>query len=448
MPFTVDPLWRFLVTDLSGAGLTLLDKLASERTVTPTLNDPSQITGTVPSDNPEVNRLHTDGYPFVAEGVRQLYCFRRESDVVPNWIIRATGLMLQVGDAAASDDARTRFTAFDPWQYLYYLPCCVPGGELGEAGLLGPEGFTYPDGTSGSEIIEDLIDNWLDYWDANFPTAPASTRQFFTNIGDIEATAPFTNGYKIEGGQSMGQVFADLAATGTLDIIFSPFYDSTQPGIMSELFVYSQAPPGIGAGVFNWAAIFAWDRPGRSLVGADDFFDGTQRANAINMFNGQGGPSVGVQLNPDSIDIYGPYFAQQFFPAQTQKQAVIAIAQEQLALRSLYKQTLTVNPATLRAPSPFTDYGLGDRVPVYASNRMRQEITGFQRIFGIPISIDDNGVETVNQLIVGPAGAPPPVAPFAKLGTGESSGAAIGAGERGRRGATSAVLSRPTVVNP
>jgi hypothetical protein len=81
-----------------------------------------------------------------------------------------------------------------------------------------------------------------------------------------------------------------------------------------------------------------------------------------------------TQTDATSIATYGEYWAQQFFPAQTEPAAVEAIAAQQLALRKDYKQTLTINPVPERAPEPFIDYGLGDRVPVWASNRLRQAV--------------------------------------------------------------------------
>jgi len=172
--------------------------------------------------------------------------------------------------------------------------------------------------------------------------------------------------------------------------------------------------------VFNYNAIFAWDMPGRSVTGIDDLFDGLGRANVVQFYRGQGGSAVTQQTDAASIATYGEYWAQQFFPAQeTPTAAVIAIAEQQLELRKTVKQTLTINPAPTRAPDPFVDYGLGDRVPVYASNRLRQTVgdpsgtplttiqsIDFQRIYGIPVDIDDNGTETVRQLLVGVVGAP------------------------------------------
>lgn len=108
MAATISPLWRFVVTDLGGATLTILDHLASDKMVTPKLNEPLEVSGTVPSDNSEINILHTDGFPFLAEGVRQLYGFRRESNSSPYYTIRASTLILQVSDASGTGDARRK----------------------------------------------------------------------------------------------------------------------------------------------------------------------------------------------------------------------------------------------------------------------------------------------------------------------------------------------------
>jgi hypothetical protein len=102
----------------------------------------------------------------------------------------------------------------------------------------------------------------------------------------------------------------------------------------------------------------------------------------------------------------------------------------------MYKQTFTAHPAPERAPEPFRDYNIGDRVPVGVSQNLRQplppwwdgsppvgdETLVWQRIYGIPVDIDDNGTETVRELLVGPIGNPPPVTGpgnpgFTSLGT-------------------------------
>lgn len=413
----LSPLWRFLLTDLAGTGITIIDHLASDRMVTPKLNEPLEVSGSVPSDSTLVNTLHTDLFPYLAEGVRQLYCFRREANTVPYYKIRASTLVLQVSDAARSDDGRSHFTAWDPWQYLFARPVLQASGAL-----VGQLGLTYPPGMAANAIAINILNNMLANADV---TGPVASRSGFTNwltgAGPIETCVAFPNGWKIEQGISVGQALQDLVSTGVMDIRFRPIYDLAQPGILCELQIYSQPPAGgtanIGAGSYRYGAIFAWDTPGRSTVGVNNLYDGTGRANTVQYFNGQGGPPVTRLKDAPSIVTYGDYWTQQFFPSHTLAPAVVAIAAEQLALRSRFKETLTVNPASERAPEPFVDYYLGDGVRVSVSKNLRQPLTGWQRVYGIPVSIDDNGVETVRELIVGPIGPPPPVAPASGVPT-------------------------------
>ena len=89
------------------------------------LNEPLEVVGTVPSDNSEVRRLN-DGLPYVAEGVRLLYCFRRDETNLVSlgepWTIRASTLIMQKTDTDHGEDARNEFTASDPWAYLFHRP--------------------------------------------------------------------------------------------------------------------------------------------------------------------------------------------------------------------------------------------------------------------------------------------------------------------------------------
>lgn len=448
-------LWRWLVTDIDGVNLTLLDHLASDRLVTPKLNQPLEISGTAPSDNSEINRLHTDGFRFMAEGVRQLYCFRRESEASPRWVIRASGLILQVDDAAQSDDARTRFTAWDAWQYLFYRAAIVPVGEF--LGLVEPDGYVFPAGTRGSEIIQSLIEWAIELGSFSGDPVPAATLQMYLDLGEIQDTYELVDGYTIQPALSIGEVLTDLCSFAYLDIVFRPIFDVGRPGILNEMDVLSHAPPEIGAGTFNWSAIFAWDRPGRSTTGMDDLFDGTQRADIIQYWNGPGGDPVALQWDTDALNIYGEYWSMRFFPAQVDTPTPVEVAAAtELSLRAFTKQTLTINPATGRAPVPLLDYQLGDRVPVYASDRLRQpvpptdiDLERFVRVYEIPIAIDDNGVETVNQLVVGPASPAPGPADEDLFRSDTTVGfTAITAAQRGQRRLTQTTLQRPTVVNP
>jgi len=384
MPSGVQPLWRFLITDLAGAGITLLDHLASERMVTLKLNEAAEVTGTVPSDSNYVNRLHTDGFPLLAEGVRQLYCFRRESETPPYYTIRASTLVMQVNDAAASDDARSRFTAWDPWQYMMMRPALT--GSLTTTGtartghLIGPDGAIYDSSVAAGDIALDLINTAIAF--ANTAAPAAAQTLFLRNITDDGLSGTFPSNWEVQQGTSLGQALQDLCDTGYIDILLTPIYESAAPGALCDLDVLSQSAPYLGVGVFNYDAIFAWDRPGHNTVGMDNMFDGAGRANVIQGYRGQGGPPVinyvssalPTAKDVPSIGDYGEYWNQTFYPGQETTAGVQALSEQQLLFRKTYKQTLTINPSPTRAPEPFVDYGLGDRVPVYASNRLRQAV--------------------------------------------------------------------------
>lgn len=428
MATQVSPLWRWAVTTLGGGALTYLDHLASDKTVTPKLGEALEVSLTVPSDNPEVNRLHTDGFPFVAEGVRQLYGLRK--DRLGAYSCRASTLIMQISDASGTGDARSTLTAWDPWRYLFALPCLQspnatvgPNGPPGTFGaLIDKDNLYYPNTTTADQVILDILQTTQASMSVS---APAAAQALFLDMtgGTIETcpapaygSATPAGQWEVQQGTSVGQALQDIVASGACDIVLHPIYDSARPGILCELNILAQGVAGNGAGSYRFGAIFAWDRPGRSMVGVENVYDGTERANHIQYYYGQGGPPATDQRSAASISTYGEYWSQQFWPGNKVKPAVEVIAANQLNLRATYKETLTVHPAPERAPEPFVDYQLGDRVPVYISDNMRQELPPngnadrvWQRVYGIPIQIDDNGVETVTELLVGPAGPAPPV---------------------------------------
>ncbi len=191
--------------------------------------------------------------------------------------------------------------------------------------------------------------------------------------------------------------------TGTLDIWFEPIYDTAKPGVCCTVHVYAQK------GTTQDGAPFAWDIS-RFVNGISNLLDGAQLANDVQFYNGQGGPPVTAAVDAASQARYGVWSTQQFFPAQTVVAAVEAMAALQLDLRKQGRRSVTITPNPLLSPKPFIDYSLGDKVPVYATTRLRQEIpwsnspTVYQRIYGIPITLGDDGVETVQRLVASPDG--------------------------------------------
>jgi len=370
----VPPLWRNFVADLSGFGITDYSKLTSDRVIEVVLNGPLSVQGTVPSDNPQVWIPYDgDGYndPYLSEGSRLMWWFRRESNTPPYYTVRGATIVQLVEDEAQQDDARTRFAGWDPWQLMFYRPACNADGSLP-----GPNGLQYVD-TQAATIIETLLSNtYSNHSGLTYIDLPALRPDGNPNSGDsgfwngtIETGAGMALGvppdppFTIAQGTSVGEAMQQICDMGVCDIILNPIYDPIdRPSYLVELNVYAQA------GETRDEAIFAWNAPGRSLVGLSRQEDGSSRANKIQFFAGQGGVNGDGVLQTDaaSVSKYSEYWAQQFFPGASAPFQVTDLASAQLALRANGRTTVTFKPAPERSPRPWLDYQLGDRVPVWA----------------------------------------------------------------------------------
>lgn len=377
--------WRFVLTNLDSETLTVLDKIASDRKVTFVLNDESVHEGHVPSDSRLISDIADDGDPYLAMNSRLIYGFRRESDETPFWIPRFGGLVHIVGDVAESNEPETHYSAYDPWRLLKSRPLTR------DDGLLPTDGLTFRN-RPGNEIAIDLLTNT----DAFHGTARIDYGQTDFYEGTIEVTDEIDQHF--ESSTSVGEAWTQLTDGGTLDIVLDPIYDPVnRPGFLAELSVYAKA------GDDKPNAIFAWDKPGRSLTGIERVQDGTAMANKILFYTGNGTPAA-LQSATASIAKYGQYWLEKSISDEYVTSAVQLLAQAELRLRRQGKTTLTIDPTPIRAPEPFRDYYLGDRVPVYASNRLRlaleNTVDDARRVYGIPIVLDDDGAESIDKLLI------------------------------------------------
>lgn len=389
--------WRFVVTDRTSATITMLDTIGSDRRLDFTLNAPAKFECRVPSDDPRVNILFTDGEPYVEEGTRLVYGFRRE-DGLTEWVCRFAGTLQQLEDATRTEDGQTHIVAYDPWQYLFSRFCRAleidPATFLYAPVLIGADGYTYKN-TQPETILREQLNILTDApaYSSLFP----DWSQFGLTMGTFETGLPNID-YSIQQGTSIGQLMTDLAAMGICDITITPVYDPvTSPGILGRISLVAKA------GSYKPTAVFAWDKPGRSLTGVSRLRDGTKRANKIIYYGGQGGAPVPPAENTTSQAAYGLYEDEQFFPETIQPFMYAwlnALAADEVDLRKDGAITVTVDPAPARSPRPFQDYGLGDWMPMLWSANLREESILVQRVVGIPIILSDDGVETVDQLLV------------------------------------------------
>lgn len=412
--FYQGPPWRWVVTDLESSTLTFLDRLAAEAVVTYTLDKGATARLSVPAGNPEVNILADDGDPFVSEGNRLLYGFRREGDS-PIWVCRFAGRILLVEDSGLTEDARTTITAYDPWQLMYQRPMVNIDDEFPDkAGFfsfndtqVGVIALTFlrntieQQGELGVDIGDTLFAGMVGtmpgtpYWGGPYQGVwSGRTKSVYETTTQLDTDT--------QQGLMVGEVFDLMVQSGAVDFLLTPIYDPIRrPGYTHELSIYNRA------GVQATDAIFAWDKPGRNLTQINALRDGTKRANTIRYYAETGGPPVGGGIpiaDGTSILKYGESWHEEFWPGRIEA-AALAMAELQLELMKNGQFTVDVTPSPERAPFVFSEYWLGDTVPVYASNRMRQEITGFQRIYGIVLQIDENSYEQLPSLLVSPDSA-------------------------------------------
>ena len=380
--FYRSPLWKFPILDLSSWGwITNLDHFAGSRALTFTLNAPATGQAQVPSDEPLVNILDTGTiggqFPLLEEGVRGVVGYRREwNGVSYDWVVRSAGIILNMEDAARSNEPLSAFTWYDPWQLLMHRPLRNSTG-----GLIGQGGMSFT-ATRGDVIVNDIL-NWS--YSADGP--------FYTIWNDETWEATDQIDINFRQGLSVGAALQQLAATGTIDMWFRPFYDASLPQALAQMSVFNR----MGQNRYN--AGFSWDQPPYSLVDISRLEDGNQRANNVQFYSGQGGLPVTLQTDVTSEGIYGPYWDQQFFPVQNANVALEAYAAYELALRANGKVTVATSPAPERSPVPWNDYWLGDAVPVHASSRLRKQLTGWQRVWQVPLLIDDDATEQVQRIL-------------------------------------------------
>lgn len=405
--------WRFIFTDIhldgssgtpGGVTTTWACGLQTNRQIVKTLNEGTVITLDVWPDDKQVNIVNADGYPEIAQTKRLVYCFRREGGTPP-WKIREAGIVMMPEDQGDTDVPLTHITAYDPRRLLEARPCLgTDGSPPGSAYGLQSRSF----GLRGDEIITGALRYSIASPLGGFCCIDAGTANGGTGYyaGTIEATQQVS--LVIQQGDSVADVWKAVMDAGNCDIVLTPIYDLRRPGYTHELNVYNLA------GVDRPSSVFSWDKLNRSASNIDRLHDATPGnfSNVVQYFVGQGGPSAPLQINAASALDFGYWWATQFFPGQTipSAEVVTVLAKQANYLSRQGKRTVVLHPTPERSPIPLNEYDLGDLVPVYATNRLRVPITSSFatdppaafRVEAIPITINDDGIETIEGLLLSP----------------------------------------------
>jgi hypothetical protein len=390
--------WRILVTNLVTRTLTVLDHRATDRQFAFVLNGPASHTGQVATDDPEINIAfpNTDSPALLSNNTRLIYALRREPAAWPPYVCRFGGIVMNVEDTGA-DSPTGRYTAYDPWQYMFNRPVRDPD----TLDLPGENGVTYNAGTRASDIaVEQLIlTEGVD--------GETHIELGGTTLPLVEDTAPLAEPITFEAGLSVGEAWQQLCETGTIDITLPPLYDpDAYPG---KVCMFQCSPK---AGTVRHDMVMAWDQPGHSLMELSRMIDGTRLANRVQFFIRN--RPITLQSDAASISAYGEYWAQQFFPdANNRGELVLLAALAQLVLRRNGAKTINASPAPERSEIPLRDYTIGDYLPFWATRNFREPMSidydaydpdfpgaaGYQRVQMLPIDVDDNGTTIVRGLV-------------------------------------------------
>lgn len=403
--------YRSVVTALDGTILTFLDSRASDRSIDLVWQGAGSARGKVPSFDPEINSLWTDSSPYLSFANRLLFMLRRDGSTTP-YNPRFAGILSPLQRQGGPDNEYSTYTAFDPWQILYYRPAVKPDNTL-------IDGSGWWAGGTGDAILTNLLDRMLEPFTILGPGGgdvvvpePDYAHCFIDwgwsafYEGTIETTDVIQKRkYPID--TSVGQVLDDLVGAGLLEVELTPIYDpKNRPGVCCELSIY--ATPR-GSEVYRNDAIFAWDTPGHSLSDIDVAHDGYP----INRLSVRPGTTTAkyVPLISDSTSYnrFGDRWllTNSIDDDQPGPVGVLALAQQRR--RRYGKTTLNVTPIPGRSPVPLIDYKPGDYVPVWGSTRLGEAVTPGSvdssgawtephRIYAMTIDLSDNDYEHVSKL--------------------------------------------------
>lgn len=372
--------WSFILCDLTGDPITILDNVATARTITYTLNRPATATFAVPSDDPKANLLHTDSDPYLNEMNRVLKCYRLEET---GWVLRFAGIVYQIQDEADETGCRSSVTAFDPSQVLYSR--IVMDGS----GVIKTVTSTDFSDSHGSAIARELVD---------YNVGNTGTAYLDTTGGTFDATTVQT--VTFEEGYTVGQALETLTETGTMDVIFEPL-DSTA-GLFATMSVVAER------GNNSTTAIFGYDTLNYAVKSFRRLKDGSQLANDVYVNGNRPAKTVAWQVSnaqdATSVTKYGVYQSWRAAdPDITDQTFLDDLSAAELRFRKQPRETLAVTPFPERGPVPFNEYFLGDTVYFYCSTNARKAIQGAQRVYGLSIDISDNAFETVGEIVVAAA---------------------------------------------
>lgn len=387
--------WKLVIADRNGTNLLDVTNIATDRKFSWRLNRPESASFRLPADDDRMLITHSDGFPLVWPILRFLKAYRQEpvsnTDPTPIYRLRFCGPIWQMQDDGAGEGQSTMVVAFGIMQLLQKRACIDNQGHH----FMNPQGGNPP-GPRFTARIGDALNALIansKQWKGGLP---------IDVIGGWPATPVYVLNFE-------GKMIYD-AFIETSDMLDGLDYEFRVKENCRADLIMSQR-----RGADRPNAVFTYARAGSNCVRVTRLVDAQTFSNAVvgvgsNSAVGGAAFDSGAYDNP-SISVYGtmehfanhPHIVGQFSASNPASFATLtALAQEELAFRSKMRQIISWVPQAGIAPEPFLDFDVGDTIRAHAGPILRGGFGGVQRVYGIDIDLNEEGVENLGSVLTSP----------------------------------------------
>lgn len=355
-----------MARDASGVPIEDITSACSGVNIIYRLNRPARCSFQVDSEDPKVATIQADGFNTLEPGVRQLLAYRKEGDA---YVLRFAGVIWKLQDAGDTDKVTTGVECYDPSIVLNKRHVADAAGN--------PNRVPYVN-TNGAAIAKEQIDR---------TNAAAATG--LTAAAVVPSTPTRTVTYEW---RTIASAVTELAtAFNGFDMDVVPIDD--QGVVIGRMDFYAKK------GTNRPEALFGWDAGPRNVKRVERLTDMDPVANNIIGLGATatgGGQITSIQQSVDSINVYRLLSTVEVFQDIYEQVFLDALVADELNFRLARRELIQFVPQPGNAPEPFTDFALGDYVPLYASARLRGGFQGIVRVFGFDIVLDEDGREIIN----------------------------------------------------
>lgn len=376
--------WRLVVTDLLGATITLVTGTADDIALQFRLNRPDMLTFSLPSEDPLTNIVHTDGYPYMACGVRMVKAFRKVGTDPGNWVIRFVGRVWTLEDSGDGSRVRTNVTCYSPLHLL------------GKRLVRESDGTVYKQvkwwDTPGAVIFRDMVERTHVYKGQNIGLDDTSTGTW--SVGTAHQTVGYDQAYILPS-------VVTLCDTGTMDI--TQEYQNVTDGKHLRLGAVSRL------GLQKEAVVFGYAAPPRTATSFQRVQTMDDLYNDVTLWGKSTTGRRAVSTDATSKTTFGTFEVAEVISDIETVELLQLLADERIALQKDPRDMVTVIPAPEISSVPFDAWFVGDTIRVNASRSpfpvTRELVSGYQRVYGFDLEVGKTAGEQVTNMIVSSQGA-------------------------------------------